>query len=115
MNQTIAVWLLILLAFVAANLPFMNDRVFAVWQPKILSVPKAFWLRVFELFALYLVIGAVGIAFERWIGNVFTQRWEFYAITLSLFVVMAFPGFVFRYLLRRAEPKTYASSTKDRL
>jgi hypothetical protein len=36
------------------------------------------------------------------IGNVFTQRWEFYAITLSLFVVMAFPGFVFRYLLRRA-------------
>jgi hypothetical protein len=102
MNQTIAVWLLILLAFVAANLPFMNDRVLAVWQPKILSVPKAFWLRAVELFALYLLIGAVGIAFERLIGNVFAQRWEFYAITFSLFIVMAFPGFVFRYLLRRA-------------
>ena len=67
MNQTAAVWLLILLAFIAANVPFLNHRVFAVWQPKSLPVPKAFWLRAFELF-----------------------------------VVMAFPGFVFRYLLRRA-------------
>lgn len=102
MNQTAAVWLLILLAFIAANVPFLNHRVFAVWQPKSLLVPKAFWLRVLELLVLYVVVGTVGIAFERLIGNVFTQRWEFYAITLSLFVVMAFPGFVFRYLLRRA-------------
>ena len=101
MNQTAAVWLLILLAFIAANVPFLNNRVFAVWQPKSLPVSKTFWLRVFELLVLYFVVGTVGIAFERLIGNVFTQRWEFYAITLSLFVVMAFPGFVFRYLLRR--------------
>jgi hypothetical protein len=102
MNQTAAVWLLILLAFMAANLPFINNRVFAVWQPNSLVSSKAFWLRALELFAFYLLIGALGIAFERWIGNVFAQRWEFYAITFSLFVVMAFPGFVFRYLLRRA-------------
>ncbi|MEI8400101.1 MAG: DUF2818 family protein [Alcaligenaceae bacterium] len=102
MNQTTAVWLLVLLAFVAANLPFMNHRVFAVWQPKRLSTPKAFWLRAFELLVLYCLVGTVGIAFERVIGNVFSQRWEFYAITFSLFVVMAFPGFVYRYLLRRA-------------
>lgn len=102
MNQTAAVWLLILLAFIAANVPFLNHRVFAVWQPKSLPVPKAFWLRALELLVLYFVVGALGIAFERLIGNVFTQRWEFYAITLSLFIVMAFPGFVFRYLLRRA-------------
>jgi uncharacterized membrane protein len=102
MNQTAAVWLLILLAFIAANAPFLNNRVFAVWQPKSQPVSKAFWLRALELLVLYFVVGTVGIAFERLIGNVFTQRWEFYAITLSLFVVMAFPGFVFRYLLRRA-------------
>jgi len=100
MNQTAAVWLLILLALLCANLPFINERVFAVWALKALS-PKTFLLRVFELLLLYLVVGAVGVAFERSIGNVFAQRWEFYAITLSLFVVMAFPGFVFRYLLRR--------------
>ncbi len=106
MNQTAAVWLLILLAFIAANLPFLNNRVFALWQPKRLPtgspMTKAFWLRVLELLVLYCLVGTVGIAFERLIGNVFTQRWEFYAITFSLFVVMAFPGFVFRYLLRRA-------------
>ncbi len=102
MNQTAAVWLLILLAFIAANVPFLNNRVLAVWQPKSLPAPKAFWLRALELFVLYCLVGAIGISFERLIGNVFAQRWEFYAITFSLFVVMAFPGFVFRYLLRRA-------------
>ena len=101
MNQTAAVWLLILLAFVAANLPFINERIFAVWQPKRILTQKFFWLRALELVLLYLLVGALGIAFERLIGNVFSQRWEFYAITLSLFVVMAFPGFVYRYLLRR--------------
>jgi hypothetical protein len=35
------------------------------------------------------------------IGNAFTQKWEFYATTFTLFLVMAFPGFVLRYLLRR--------------
>ncbi|WP_368860975.1 DUF2818 family protein, partial [Escherichia coli] len=30
MNQTLAVWLLIALALVSANLPFLTERVFAV-------------------------------------------------------------------------------------
>jgi len=76
MNQNAAIWLLLILAFAAANLPFLNEGVFAS-------------------------IGAVGFTFERMIGNVFAQRWEFYATTFTLFVVMAFPGFVLRYLLRR--------------
>ena len=101
MNQTAAVWLLILLAFAAANLPFINERIFAVWQPKRILTQKFFWLRALELVILYLLVGTLGVAFERLIGNVFSQRWEFYAITFSLFVVMAFPGFVYRYLLRR--------------
>ncbi|MEI6836938.1 MAG: DUF2818 family protein [Alcaligenaceae bacterium] len=101
MNQTAAVWLLILLAFVAANLPFINERIFAVWQPKRILTQKFFWLRALELVLLYFLVGTLGVAFERLIGNVFSQRWEFYAITFSLFVVMAFPGFVYRYLLRR--------------
>ena len=35
---------------------------------------------------------------EARIGNVFTQVKEFYMITVPLFVVLAFPGFVYRYL-----------------
>jgi hypothetical protein len=62
---------------------------------------KPFVVRVIELIVLYALIGAVGFTFERMIGNVFVQRWEFYATTFTLFVVMAFPGFVLRYLLKR--------------
>jgi len=47
------------------------------------------------------LIGVVGWAFESALGNVFPQNWEFFAITLTLFAVLAFPGFVFRYLLKR--------------
>ena len=103
MKQTVAIWLLIVLAFIGANLPFLNERVFAVWQPKQALFKKTFWLRAIELGVFYLAVGSLGIAFERFIGNVFTQRWEFYVITFSLFTVMAFPGFVFRYLLRRPQ------------
>ena len=98
MNQNAAIWLLLVLAFAAANLPFLNERVFGVFALKGL---KPFVVRVIELIVLYVLIGAVGFTFERMIGNVFVQRWEFYATTFTLFVVMAFPGFVLRYLLKR--------------
>ncbi|MEY4294772.1 MAG: hypothetical protein RLY82_460, partial [Pseudomonadota bacterium] len=29
--------------------------------------------------------------------------WEFYAITGALFITLAFPGFVYRYLLKHRE------------
>jgi hypothetical protein len=32
---------------------------------------------------------------------VFSQTWEFYAISGCMFVVLAFPGFVLRYLRKR--------------
>jgi hypothetical protein len=102
MNQSAAVWLLILLAVVAANLPFINERLLAVISVKSFADGiKPFWVRVFELLFWYGVIGLLGMLFERMIGNTFSQRWEFYVTALSLFVVLAFPGFVVRYLLKR--------------
>jgi len=56
---------------------------------------------VFELLVLYFVTGVVAYALEARIGNVFTQVKEFYMITVPLFVVLAFPGFVLRYLRKR--------------
>jgi len=102
MNQSAAVWLLIVLACVAANLPFINERLFAVLPvPRFPNGIKPFWVRVLEFLVWYGVIGLIGLLFERMIGNTFTQKWEFYVTALSLFVVLAFPGFVVRYLLRR--------------
>lgn len=109
MNQTASVWVLIVLAMVAANVPFLNDRLLAIIPLKTRSnspvhsarASKSFWLRLLEMIALYLLIGLLGFALESALGNPFKQKWEFYAITFSLFLVMGFPGFVLRYLFRK--------------
>jgi hypothetical protein len=60
-----------------------------------------FVVRLLELFVLYFVVGGLALMLESRIGNVFAQTWEFYAITGCMFVVLAFPGFVLRYLRKR--------------
>lgn len=101
MNQTLAVWLLIALALVSANLPFLTERVLIVLPWKRGSVAKPFWLRLVELLLYYALVIALGFAFEAALGNAFVQGWEFYAITLSLYLVLGYPGFVYRYLFKR--------------
>jgi len=90
--------LVILLAVLGANLPFVNQRLFGIVALK--RAFKPLWLRLVELVVTYFVVGALGYLIESGIGNVFSQGWEFYAVTASLFVVFAFPGFVYRYLWR---------------
>ena len=101
MSQSIAVWLLIVLAFALANLPFVSERLLGLISVAAFKSVKPLWVRAVELLIFYLLIGVVGWAFESALGNVFPQNWEFFAITLTLFAVLAFPGFVFRYLLKR--------------
>jgi Na+(H+)/acetate symporter ActP len=92
-------WFIVLLALVGANLPFLNQRLFAVVSLK--AVKKSAWLRIAELIVLYFAVGALGFMLEARAGNRFDQGWQFYAITFSLFVVFAFPGFTWQYLLKR--------------
>ena len=100
MSSAISVWLLVLLALVAANLPFLTKRVMGLLQ---LSKPKTLGVRLLELIVFYLVVGALGIALEKRLGQNAPQTWEFYAITGTLFLTFAFPGFVYRYLLKRKD------------
>ncbi len=169
MSQTTAIWVLIVLALVCANLPFVLQRplLFLPWSQKAerarplwqrwalfimfsalmggLAIGAYVWLsqqffsnslslllttvsllligtvlfyipgwfnanrgihkslldRFIELTVLYVLVILLGTAFEAGIGNVFPQQWEFYAITYSLFLVLGYPGFVMRYLLKR--------------
>jgi hypothetical protein len=96
-SQSFAAWVLVLLAFFAANLPFVNDRLVAVVK---LSKPKTIWLRLLELVLCYFLVGGVGLALEQRLGQIAPQKWEFYAITGALFITFAFPGFIYRYLLK---------------
>ena len=97
MSTTAAVWLVLLLALVAANLPFVNERLFVV-GPK--RAPKSLAWRLFELLVLGALVVGLGVALEARIGQRHPQGWEFYAVAVCLMLTFAFPGFVWRYLRR---------------
>lgn len=90
--------MVLLLAMLAANLPFVNNRWLAVFPAR---APKQLVHRLFELLLFYLLVGMVGLSLEQYVGQRYPQGWEFYATTATLFLTLAFPGFVFRYLLKR--------------
>lgn len=79
-------------------MPFFNHRVLAVGP--VLQPHKALIVRLLEMVLLYFVVGGLGLLLEKRAGQIAPQGWEFYAITGTLFVTLAFPGFVYRYLMR---------------
>ena len=98
MSLNSQIGLLAILAFLVANLPFVNQRLLVI-GPSRTSKPLV-W-RLAELVLLYFVVGALGLFLENHSGQIAPQGWEFYAITGTMFVTLAFPGFVFRYLMHR--------------
>ena len=97
MTSTFSVWLVIALALVAANLPFLTKRLFLVVAP---ARPKPLHWRLLELVVYYFVVGGLALLLEQHAGQIAPQGWEFYAVTAAAFLTLAFPGFVYRYLLR---------------
>jgi hypothetical protein len=97
MGSSAAVWLVLLVALIAANLPFANERLFIV-GPK--RRPKGLAWRVLELLVLWGLTLALGFALEARLGQIQPQGWEFYAAFGFFFLTLAFPGFVWRYLRR---------------
>lgn len=89
---------MVVLALVAANLPFISNRLFVIYR---LNIGKNLAARLGELVVWYLVVGAVGLLLEKSGGQIAPQGWEFYAVTGALFLTFAFPGFVYRYLFRK--------------
>lgn len=92
---------MIIAALLAASLPFFTERIFGVLP---LKAGKSVFIRLCELLVLYFLVGAFGFVLEANQGNRFPQRWEFFAITACLFLVFAFPGFVYRYLRKHQHP-----------
>ena len=95
MTQTASIWLVLVLAFCAANLPFVSQRLLGVVR---LPHGKNLAIRLGELVLLYFLVGGIGLLLEQRLGQIAPQRWEFYAVTGTLFLTFAFPGFVWRYL-----------------
>lgn len=98
MTQNIAVWLVLVAALLGANLPFLSQRVLLV-GPR--QQDKAFGWRLLELVLLWLAVLGAGFGLESQLGQRSLQGWEFFAAMGCLFLTLAVPGFIWRYLRRR--------------
>lgn len=88
--------ILLLLFLLAANSPWFSERLFFVIPVK--HKPKSVAWCLLELIVLYFVVGAIAMYAESaTMGQIAPQKWEFYAVTACMFLVFAFPGFVYRF------------------
>ena len=107
-------FLLFAVAALAANASFLSRRIFFVWQAQHgrgeadshagdngdNGGDKHGGWRVLEIVVFYFLTLFLARWLEARAGAVYPQGWEFYAVTVCLFLVMGYPGFVFRYLLK---------------
>jgi hypothetical protein len=97
-NVVLTQAILLAMALLLANLPWFSSRLFYFVPLR----TKHFGWQLLELVTLYFIVGYVALFSERAVmGQNAPQHWEFYATTACLFLVFAFPGFVWRYLWRR--------------
>ncbi len=101
MTGLVPVWavsVVLVAALIAANLPFVNERLF-VLGPRREAKPVG-W-RLLELLVYAALTVVLGRALEAHVGQASPMRWEFVAVWLCVFLTLAFPGFVWRYLRKR--------------
>lgn len=92
-----AVWVLLVSALVFANIPWITGNRLFVF---IKLTAKPFWIGLFEWLAYFALMAGFATWLEYFVmGNLAEQEWEFYATNLFLFVIFAFPGFIYRYNL----------------
>lgn len=91
--------ILLVVGIVAANLPWLSERLFFFFDPpgghKTIGMRLLEWLILFLLF----VLGALGTE-NKMMGSNYQQGWEFYTVLLCLFLVFALPGFIYRHDLK---------------
>lgn len=100
MTSSQAVWLVLAVAVVTANLPFVSERAL-ILGPRL--QPKPFAWRLLELCLLGGATLLLGFSLEAMLGQRAPQRWEFFAAFACLYLTLASPGFVWRHLRRRGQ------------
>ncbi|WP_310384074.1 DUF2818 family protein [Roseateles sp.] len=97
MESQAAIWLVLIVAVVAANWPYFSPRLMLLGPVR---RPKPVGWRLFELAIMACLTLALGFTIEAKLGQRHPQGWEFYAAALCLFITLGFPGFVWCYLRR---------------
>ena len=100
--------IILLLAFLCANLPWFSEKLFYVYPLKNQNanqnkqLNKHLGWRLLELITFYFIVGGIALYAENnTMGQLAPQQWEFYAVTACLFLVFTFPGFVYRILWKK--------------
>jgi len=108
LTTTAAGWIILIVAIVLANLPWLSERIFFVIRTA--SGAKHWAVRVLEWLVLFFLTGFLALGLERKMtGAIYAQGWEFYVVGLCLFAVFAIPGLVWhvdlgrRFARRRTE------------
>ena len=91
--MTTSMYILLFLAVVFANVPFFTPRLLGVLPVK----QKHFGHHLCELALGFVLAAVLAYVLESQTSNVHQQDWEFYVVVLCLYLVAAFPGFVWRY------------------
>ena len=98
MSNQYPIYLLLCFLIVAANLPWLSNKLFAIISLK----NKPAWIRGLEWLVLYVLSFGLGFALEyKVMGTITTQAWEFYVVALCLFAVFALPGFIYHHELKK--------------
>jgi hypothetical protein len=100
MSAHLVSWIILVIAILAANLPWLTERFFFLFSPP--GGNKRVWMRLAEWMVLMVMVGLIAVGFEKkTTGVIFHQGWEFYTIGICLFIVFALPGFIYRHDLRK--------------
>lgn len=98
MTNQYPIYILLCLLIIAANLPWLSDKLFCILSVK----RKPGWLRACEWLTLCALSFSLGFALEyKVMGAVVSQAWEFYVVALCLFAVFALPGFIYHHDLKK--------------
>ncbi|KLT72854.1 membrane protein [Neisseria arctica] len=91
--MTASMYTLLILALIFANAPFLTSRFFGIFK----LVKKRFIHHLPELAVGFVIMGLLARLLESRAGSVHPQDWEFYVTVACLYLVCAFPAFVWRY------------------
>lgn len=91
--MTAPMYTLLILTLIFANLPFITQRGLGFIPLK----KKNIFHHLGELVLGFVLVGGLSLLLESRAGAVHPQNWEFYVVVICLYLVAAFPAFVWRY------------------
>ena len=91
--MTASMYILLALTLLFANLPFLTQRVLGFLP----VARKHFGYHLIELAIGFALTAVFADILESRSGSVHEQGWAFYVVAVCLYLVFAFPAFVWRY------------------